>query len=224
MSTQIKSIGIALMLFAFAFQLASAQTPYHSGTWTGVWQGQTVNLVTIHTNTSIENLPDAVVVGNLTNFYTDNPSYSCLNGETIPVWSAPNEYPGEYLAHNGGIGTQCAYFTAIISTAASTSGSTPAATPYSTGASSQSLLVTPAGFAAVGLTILVVYAAIIILAFVLFIWMLIDCIKRQEENKVVWILVIFFIGIIGPLIYYFVAKRPRDAKKKMGQPQQKAGQ
>ena len=44
------------------------------------------------------------------------------------------------------------------------------------------------------------------------IWMLIDCATKEEEEgntKVVWILIIVFTGIIGALIYLFVRKLPR---------------
>ena len=46
----------------------------------------------------------------------------------------------------------------------------------------------------------------------LWIWMLIDCATKEEEEgntKVVWILIIVFTGIIGALIYLFARKLPR---------------
>ena len=51
-----------------------------------------------------------------------------------------------------------------------------------------------------------------IFAFVFWILMLIDCIKRkfkEESEKIVWILVIIFAGIIGALIYYFIVKHKK---------------
>jgi hypothetical protein len=48
-----------------------------------------------------------------------------------------------------------------------------------------------------------------ILAFVFWILMLVDCIKRkfkEDSEKIVWVLVIIFTQIIGALIYYFVIK------------------
>ena len=46
-------------------------------------------------------------------------------------------------------------------------------------------------------------------------WMLIDCLKRQDDMfkfggnnaKLIWILVIIFTGLIGAVIYYFLIKR-----------------
>ncbi|MCX6749545.1 MAG: PLDc N-terminal domain-containing protein [Candidatus Pacearchaeota archaeon] len=52
--------------------------------------------------------------------------------------------------------------------------------------------------------------AISIAAFVFWIMMLIDSIKRKFKNdteKIVWVLVIILTGILGAIIYYFVAKR-----------------
>ena len=48
-------------------------------------------------------------------------------------------------------------------------------------------------------------------ATIFWIWMIIDCAKRDFKDKVVWILIIVFLHILGAVIYYFVVKRP--AKK-----------
>ena len=47
----------------------------------------------------------------------------------------------------------------------------------------------------------------LLLAF--WVWMIVDCAKRNFKNnneKIVWILVILFAKIIGALIYFFVVK------------------
>jgi TctA family transporter len=52
--------------------------------------------------------------------------------------------------------------------------------------------------------------AVFILTVIFWIVMLIDSIQRKykdSNDKVVWVLVIIFTGIIGALIYYFVVKR-----------------
>ena len=54
-----------------------------------------------------------------------------------------------------------------------------------------------------------IIVGISIFAFVFWILMIIDCAKRkfkEDAEKIVWILVIIFAGIIGALIYYFVVK------------------
>jgi len=73
-------------------------------------------------------------------------------------------------------------------------------------------------------TELIFIALVIILAvlniggIVLWIWMLIDCVTNEpseDNNKIVWILVIALAGWIGALIYLFV-RRPRR-KELIGQ-------
>jgi hypothetical protein len=52
--------------------------------------------------------------------------------------------------------------------------------------------------------------ALIVFVIVFWIMMLIDSIQRKykdSNDKVVWVLVIIFTGLIGALIYYFVVKR-----------------
>jgi len=57
---------------------------------------------------------------------------------------------------------------------------------------------------------------ICIASFVIWLILLIDCIKRTNYNKLddktIWILLLVFTGIIGAIIYYFMIKRPLDKK------------
>jgi tetrahydromethanopterin S-methyltransferase subunit E len=42
------------------------------------------------------------------------------------------------------------------------------------------------------------------------IWMLIDCVKKnfpQPADKVIWFIVVFFLNLLGALIYYFIVKK-----------------
>ncbi|HLC98448.1 MAG TPA: PLDc N-terminal domain-containing protein [Candidatus Nanoarchaeia archaeon] len=68
----------------------------------------------------------------------------------------------------------------------------------------------------VGIIIVVLlFVAIAILLFIFWLWMLIDCIKRDFKNdmeKVVWILLMVFLGALASAIYYFVVYR--EAKKR----------
>lgn len=53
-----------------------------------------------------------------------------------------------------------------------------------------------------------------IFAFVFWIIMIVDVVQRnfkQENDKIMWILIIILTGIIGALIYYFMVKR-KDKK------------
>jgi uncharacterized membrane protein len=47
---------------------------------------------------------------------------------------------------------------------------------------------------------------------ILWIWMIIDCAQRkfkEDNEKVVWILLLVFLGVIGAIVYYFVVKRKK---------------
>ena len=48
-------------------------------------------------------------------------------------------------------------------------------------------------------------------ALIFWIWTLVDCLtskRLSETQKIVWALVIFFVGIIGSLIYFFAGRSP----------------
>jgi len=52
---------------------------------------------------------------------------------------------------------------------------------------------------------------IAILAFVFWVWMLVDAIMRtfkSDVEKVIWILVIIFLNLLGAIIYYFAVRLP----------------
>ena len=56
-----------------------------------------------------------------------------------------------------------------------------------------------------GFGLIVVIAALFL--FVFWLWMLIDCLKRdfkKDIDKVIWILAIIFLHILGALLYYFI--------------------
>lgn len=61
--------------------------------------------------------------------------------------------------------------------------------------------------AGAGIGLVIVLFLVGILAFVFWLLMLIDAIKRDIEHKPVWILILLLTGIIGAIIYYFAVKR-----------------
>ena len=65
--------------------------------------------------------------------------------------------------------------------------------------------------AAVALFMLVI-GALILASLVIWIWMLVDCIRRDFNEKALWLLIILLTGIIGAIVYYFVVKRPADSE------------
>lgn len=42
-------------------------------------------------------------------------------------------------------------------------------------------------------------------------WMLIDVLSNQHDDKVVWLLVVLFLGPFGALLHYLVARKKRLA-------------
>ena len=63
----------------------------------------------------------------------------------------------------------------------------------------------------VGGVVMLFVIAMSVSLLVFWIWMLIDLIFKQREDKFVWFLVLFFLNIIGALAYYFVARKKRIA-------------
>lgn len=59
---------------------------------------------------------------------------------------------------------------------------------------------------------LILFVPVFLFAIVFWLWMLTDCLKRQDDKfavggnnaKLIWVLVIVFTGIIGALVYYFM--------------------
>ncbi|MHB1679514.1 MAG: hypothetical protein ACYCTB_03255 [bacterium] len=100
-------------------QYPAVPTPMQSYYYySGNWNGQTVYLQLVP-NVAVESLPDATFAGTLSSFYTNQPGYLSppyteLNGESLNVWTAPSEFPGEYVVHNGDQGPQPAYGTWVV--------------------------------------------------------------------------------------------------------------
>ena len=54
------------------------------------------------------------------------------------------------------------------------------------------------------------------LMLIFWIWMIVDCAKRdfkKNDDKVIWILILVFLGVIGAIIYYFIIKRKNKKEK-----------
>ncbi len=59
----------------------------------------------------------------------------------------------------------------------------------------------------IGIMVLCVLVAIVASGF--WIWMLIDCIKRDFSDKTMWILLLVFTGGLGAILYYFLVKNKK---------------
>ena len=61
-----------------------------------------------------------------------------------------------------------------------------------------------------GITAMLLIILLPVLAFVFWVWMIVDCVSRKfkdKTDKIVWVLVIMFAHIIGASIYYVLVKR-----------------
>jgi len=54
---------------------------------------------------------------------------------------------------------------------------------------------------------------IFLLLFVFWLWMLIDCAKREFDDKLLWIILLIFLGLIGAILYFFIVKRKNITRK-----------
>ncbi len=84
-------------------------SPFYAVTWQGAW-----TQMRLTTNVSVENFSDAQLEGQGTNFETDDPYYSALDGNTINVWMASAEFGNVLVAHNGDQGPQPVYGTWLL--------------------------------------------------------------------------------------------------------------
>ena len=47
--------------------------------------------------------------------------------------------------------------------------------------------------------------------FIIWIWALIDILKSEftSTNKIIWLLVVFFLSLLGVLLYYFIGRKQK---------------
>jgi len=69
-----------------------------------------------------------------------------------------------------------------------------------------------------GIFFIVVVLVLIVLAIlttIFWIWMLIDCLTNNyvnPDNKLLWVILIFFTHIVGALVYFFAVRLPQRAQ------------
>ncbi len=62
--------------------------------------------------------------------------------------------------------------------------------------------------------ILIVVFVLAMVSLVFWVMMIIDVAKNEKGNDlIIWLLVLFFFGIIGAIVYYFAKKLPRKKNK-----------
>ncbi|MBU5689839.1 MAG: PLD nuclease N-terminal domain-containing protein [Candidatus Aenigmatarchaeota archaeon] len=68
-------------------------------------------------------------------------------------------------------------------------------------------------FEFVGKILLIVFIILLVLG-AFWLWMLIDAINRQFENKTVWIIVMVLTGFLGAILYFFIVRRKLKKQEK----------
>jgi hypothetical protein len=63
--------------------------------------------------------------------------------------------------------------------------------------------------------IFLILIPILLLCFIFWIWMLIDVLNRSFNNKITWVLIIIFLGILGAILYFFIVRRKLKKKKEL---------
>ncbi len=59
--------------------------------------------------------------------------------------------------------------------------------------------------------VFIVFILLAILASIFWLWMLVDAIMNEQgTDKIIWFLVIFFLHLLGALIYFFVRRGQRS--------------
>lgn len=61
--------------------------------------------------------------------------------------------------------------------------------------------------------VLIFGGPVFLLLFVFWLWMLIDCAKREFDDKALWIILLIFLNFIAAVLYYFVVKRKNVTRK-----------
>lgn len=54
---------------------------------------------------------------------------------------------------------------------------------------------------------------VFLLLFIFWLWMLIDCAKREFDDKALWIILLIFLNFIAAILYFFIVKRKNVTRK-----------
>ncbi len=61
--------------------------------------------------------------------------------------------------------------------------------------------------------VLIFGGPVFLLLFAFWLWMLIDCAKREFDDKALWIILLIFLNFIAAVLYYFIVKRKNVIRK-----------
>ena len=54
---------------------------------------------------------------------------------------------------------------------------------------------------------------ILLLLFAFWLWMLIDCVKREFDDKALWVILLIFLSFFASILYFFIVKRKNVTRK-----------
>ena len=61
--------------------------------------------------------------------------------------------------------------------------------------------------------VLIFGGPVFLLLFIFWLWMLIDCAKREFDDKALWIILLIFLNFIAAILYFFIVKRKNVTRK-----------
>lgn len=61
--------------------------------------------------------------------------------------------------------------------------------------------------------VLIFGGPIFLILFVFWLWMLIDCAKREFDDKALWIILLIFLNFLAAILYFFIIKRKNKTRK-----------
>jgi len=61
--------------------------------------------------------------------------------------------------------------------------------------------------------IFIIVGPIFLILFAFWLWMLIDCAKREFDDKALWIILLIFLNFIAAILYFFIVKRKNVTRK-----------
>lgn len=53
------------------------------------------------------------------------------------------------------------------------------------------------------------FLILLIASFVFWLWVLVDCLVNQQEDRIIWVIVILFLNLLGAILYFFIARSKR---------------
>lgn len=61
--------------------------------------------------------------------------------------------------------------------------------------------------------VLIFGGPIFLVLFIFWLWMLIDCAKREFDDKALWIILLIFLNFLAAILYFFIVKRKNKTRK-----------